>query len=245
MFIDELFLRDSWNIFVVIFPTWEYILGKTTSIKITAQFDSNSPIWNLRIALSLVKRLWPSLKKSWPFVYSLETQFINHTILLSADAIYVSLNSSLTQMLNEFSCSLSDFKSHFECYSFVVAFVIGESHLPKTFFSWRVNHKTRIKRNANDVFFMINKHPCHQFDCSKVFIHPFRTDWGQISSVGIFYPSDLSIFKVIYGICLHFEVSLWIVWWRISISFPWHFAGCRWVSFRFAIVRRDEFSIID
>ena len=63
----------------------------------------------------------------WPFVYSLETQFINHTILLSADAIYDSLNSSLTQM-HECSCSLSDFKSHFECYSFVVAFVIGESH---------------------------------------------------------------------------------------------------------------------
>lgn len=80
-------------------------------------------------------------------------------------------------------------------------------------------HKTRIKRNANDVFFMINKHPCHQFDYSEVFTHPFRTDWGQISSVGIFYSSDLSIFKVIYGICLHFEVSLWIVWWRISISF--------------------------
>ena len=106
-------------------------------------------------------------------------------------------------------------------------------------------HKTRIKRNANDVFFMIKKHHCHQFDCSEVLTHPFRTDWGQISSVGIFYSSDLSIFKVIYGIYLHFEVSLWIVWWRISISFPWHFAGCRWVSFRFAIVRRHKFSNMD
>ena len=58
VFIDALFLRDSWNIFVVIFPTRKYILGKITSIKITARFDSNSPIWNLRTTLSLLKRLY-------------------------------------------------------------------------------------------------------------------------------------------------------------------------------------------
>ena len=77
VFIDALFLRDSWNIFVVIFPTRKYILGKITSIKITARFDSNSPIWNLRTTLSLLKRL-----------YYIDTDEIPGFLLLQKDHIF-------------------------------------------------------------------------------------------------------------------------------------------------------------
>ena len=194
MFIDELFLRDNWNIFVVIFLTRKYILGKITSISITARCDGNSLIWNLGTTLSLLKILLPSLK-------NLDYLFLvcfNYTIQLSGDAIYVSLSSGLNQMLTEWYALFPDFKSHFECYSFVVAFVIGESHqFTKNIFLMK-GQSTRQELKETPTMYtswFTSTPACHQFDCSEVFTHPFRTVGDRFLQAAFSVPLIYGFFK--------------------------------------------------